>query len=307
MKKIKTTLLVLASVLLLQVGCSSQTASPQTAEAKSQTNVEKPQTKQTSGSSNASGNDLQVYYFDVNQGDSILIRTPSKADVLIDGGNNDQGYRLVKYLKDLHVDHLEAVIATHPDADHVGGLDSVLAAFKVNNVYAPKVTHNTKTFEDFIKAVKKQNLSIKIAKSGVTMPLEGVETKFVGAEKDNYEDMNDYSAVLHLTYGQTSFLFTGDAPVNSEKEMMAAGENLKADVLKVGHHGASTSSSPEFLKAVGAKYGVISVGKDNKYHHPTDKTLNALKKANVQVFRTDEQGTIEAISDGKKVTMKTER
>lgn len=250
---------------------------------------------------------LHVYYLDVGQGDSIYIKTPAGDDILIDGGNNDQGQRLVQYLHNLHVDDIEVMIGTHPDADHVGGLDDVLKNFKVKNVYLPKVSHNTKTFEDLLRAIKKQGLSVKTAKAGVALPLQGADAKFVGPVKDNYKELNDYSAVVHLTYGKNAFLFTGDAEYPSEKDMIDDRQDLKSDVLKVGHHGSSSSTSVPFLRAVQPKYAVISVGKDNKYHHPTQKTLNKLNKDHIQIFRTDEQGTVEATSDGKQITFKTER
>ncbi|MBG9795428.1 competence protein [Paenibacillus dendritiformis] len=219
---------------------------------------------------------LQVYYLDVGQGDSTYIRTPQGQHILIDGGDNDKGQDVVAYLKHLGVKQLDVVIATHSDADHIGGLDDVINAFKVNAVYAPKVSHTTQTFEDFLKAVKKQKLGIKTAKSGVTIPLEGVTAEFIAPVKEYGKDLNEWSAVLHLKY-------------------------------KVGHHGSDTSTSQKFLSAVQPTYAVISAGMDNKYGHPKKTTLDRLKKAKVKTFRTDTQGTITAISDGKKIKFETVR
>ncbi|WCF08735.1 MBL fold metallo-hydrolase [Paenibacillus thiaminolyticus] len=244
---------------------------------------------------------LQVYYLDVGQGDSTYIRTPQGQHILIDGGDNDKGQDVVAYLKHLGVKQLDVVIATHPDADHIGGLDDVLNSFKVGAVYAPKVSHTTQTFEDFLKAVKKQKLGIKTAKSGVTIPLKGVTAEFVAPVKEYGKDLNEWSAVLHLKYKETSFLFTGDAEAKSEADMLEHPEKLRADVLKVGHHGSETSTSQKFLSAVQPTYAVISAGTDNKYGHPKKATMDRLKKASVKTFRTDTQGTITAISDGKKI------
>jgi competence protein ComEC len=295
--------IVSAVLTLLLAGCSSTNQIP-SASAKSGTTI-----ATGSGLAAPVKNDgkLHVYYLDVGQGDSIYIKTPAGDDILIDGGNNDQGNRLVRYLNNLHVDDIEVMVGTHPDADHVGGLDSVLKSFKVKSVYFPKVSHNTKTFEDFLRAVKGQGLGIKTAKAGVALPLNGVDAKFVGPVNNNYKSLNDFSAVVHLSYGKNSFIFTGDAEYPSEKDMIDSQQELKSDVLKVGHHGSNSSTSVSFLKAVNPQYAVISVGKDNKSHHPTQKTLNKFEKANIKIFRTDEQGTVEAISDGKKLSFKTER
>lgn len=253
----------------------------------------------------AKSSQLNVYYFDVGQGDSILIQTPKGENILIDGGNNDKGDDVVRYLKTLHVTDLTAVIATHPDADHIGGLDTVLQNVVVKSVYTPKVTHSTQTYEDFLEAVKQEGLKLKEAKAGVTLGLTGAAAKFVGPVKSYGNEMNDWSAVVKVTFGSNSFLFTGDAPIRSEEDMIAAGEDLRADVLKVGHHGAHTSTSQSFLSAVKPKYAIISVGKGNRYGHPTDEILNRLKQNGIKIYRTDEMKTILAISDGKNVSIKS--
>lgn len=247
---------------------------------------------------------LQVYFFDVGQGDSTLIRTPNNQYVLIDGGNNDQGKNVVKYLNSLGVKTLDAMVATHPDADHIGGLDVVLKALDVKSIYAPKVSHTTDTFKDFLTAVKKEGRSIKAVTKGVTIPLSGVEAKFLAPINDYGDDLNNWSAVLKVTYKNNSFLFTGDAELKSENDMLADGMNLKADVLKIGHHGSSSSTSKAFLAAVKPQYAVISVGKNN-YGHPDSDILGRLKNENVSVLRTDQKGSITAISDGNKITFAT--
>lgn len=249
---------------------------------------------------------MQVYYLDVGQGDSIYIKTPNGDDILIDGGNNNRGDDVVAFLKKYHVDDLEVMIATHPDADHIGGLDTVLQNFDVKSVYMPKVTHTTKTFEDFVLAVKNEGLKLKEAKAGVSLELAGVDAEFVGPVTSYGEDLNSSSAVLKITNGKNTFLFTGDATVKAEQDMIASGTDLQADVLKLGHHGANTSTSEAFLTKVQPKYAIVSAGKDNQYGHPTAETLQKMQAHNIQVFRTDEQGTIIATSDGSTIAFHTD-
>ncbi|WCN36328.1 ComEC/Rec2 family competence protein [Aneurinibacillus uraniidurans] len=256
--------------------------------------------KQKSPEVSTTGN-LSVYYFDVGQGDSILIRTNKGENVLIDGGNNDKGKQVVRYLQALHIDTLDAVIGTHPDADHIGGLDTVIDNMKVQAVYTPKVTHTTITYEDFVKAVKRKGLKLKEAKAGVSLGLSGADAVFVAPVKSYGDDLNAWSAVVKVTYGENSFLFTGDAPVKSEKDMIAAGQNIRSNVLKVGHHGANTSTSQAFLSAVQPEYAVISAGKGNKYGHPTAEIIKRLQANGIKIYRTDELGTILSTSDGKNI------
>ncbi|GIN86997.1 hypothetical protein J6TS2_33830 [Heyndrickxia sporothermodurans] len=253
---------------------------------------------------NAATKSMSVHFIDVGQGDSIYIKAPNGENILIDGGKN--GNTVVSYLKKQKVKTINVMISTHPDADHMGGLDEVLKAFKVKSIYAPKVSHTTQVYKNFLTAVKKEGVKIKSAQKGVTVPIKGVSAKFVAPVKTySKSDLNDWSAVLRLTYGKKSFLFTGDAELKSETDMLKSKQTLKADVLKVGHHGAKTSTSASFLKAVKPTYAVISVGKGNSYGHPTSTVLNRLKSSKVKVFRTDKQGSIVAKTDGKTISFNT--
>ncbi|WP_198402139.1 MBL fold metallo-hydrolase [Paenibacillus crassostreae] len=244
---------------------------------------------------------LQVYYFDVGQGDSTLIRTPKDQYILIDGGNNNQGKNVVKYLESLGVKTLDVMIATHPDADHIGGLDDVLKAVDVKSVYAPKVSHTTDTYKDFLLAVKNEGQSIKSVTKGLTIPLTDIAATFLAPVNTYGDDLNNWSAVLKVTYKNNSFLFAADAELESENDMLLDKSNLKADVLKVGHHGSTSSTSKSFIDAVKPKYAIISVGKNN-YGHPNSGILARLTNVKATTYRTDQKGTITAISDGTKIT-----
>ncbi len=247
---------------------------------------------------------IKVHYIDVGQGDAIYIKMPSGEDVIIDGGNKGKGDAIVAYLKKQKVDDIEVLISTHPDADHIGGLDEILDAYRVENVYAPKVKHTTQAYKDFLQAVKREGKIIKTAQAGVKLPVKGVSAKFVGPVKSySNSDLNNWSAVLHVTYKKNTFLFTGDAEHVSEKDMMAKKQTLRADVLKVGHHGAKTSTSSTFLNVVKPKYAVLSVGK-NSYGHPTSEVVTNLKRVKATTLRTDKNGTIIITGNGSSYTVK---
>ncbi|MGE1038323.1 S-layer homology domain-containing protein [Bacillus cereus] len=252
--------------------------------------------------------ELEVHYINVGQGDATFIKSPSGETILIDGGNNGKGKVVANYLKGLGFQTIDYMIATHPDADHVGGLDEVLYAMNVKNVYAPKVSHTTQTFKDFLTAVANKGLTIKEVKSGVTLPINGLNSQFLAPVKEYGNDLNEWSAVLKVTHGSKSFLFTGDAESKSEKDMVATyGSGLKSDVLKPGHHGSKTSSSQPFLDAVKPSIAIISAGAGNRYGHPTQETLAKLNAMSVKVYRTDLNGTVIINSDGSNISVRTER
>ncbi|HEX3048875.1 MAG TPA: ComEC/Rec2 family competence protein [Bacillota bacterium] len=250
-------------------------------------------------------NGLRIHFIDVGQADSILIQTPQGKNMLVDAGNNDDGTVVVNYLNRLGVKQLEAVVGTHPHEDHIGGLDEVILKLPVKAVYLPKVTATTKTFEDLLLAIKTKRLKVTTARAGVKVALDsGVKAEFLAPNSEKYDEANEYSAVLKLTYGKTSFLLAGDAEKVSEREMLEKGYDLHANLLKVGHHGSGGATKAKFLEAVAPQYAVICVGKNNDYKHPHAQTLNRLKKLNVQVYRTDQLGTIVVTSDGKKLSLK---
>lgn len=248
---------------------------------------------------------MKVHFINVGQGDATYIKMPGGEDILIDGGSQGQGDKIIAYLKKQKVDDIEIMIATHPDADHIGALDEVLKAYKVEAVYAPKVAHTTNAYKNFLNAVKAEKLTIKTTKIGVKLPLKTGTAKFVGPVRDyGKTDLNNWSAVLHITYNKNKFLFTGDAEKTAESDMVKVKQTLQADVVKVGHHGAKTSSNANFLEVVKPKYGVISVGK-NSYGHPTTEVLNRFKPYKTTMYRTDQKGNIIFTSTGTKITVAT--
>ncbi|MDS0526579.1 MBL fold metallo-hydrolase [Clostridium sp. SHJSY1] len=283
MKKVKKILslliMVLFSVFITSCGTSSNFSNEEDISAKVDSN-----------------SDLVIHYIDVGQGDSELIQVDGK-NILIDAGDNkDDAYY---YLKKLGVTTLDYIIATHPHEDHIGGMDKVIDEMNVGTFYAPKITTNTKTFENMVNSLKKKNLQMKAPKVGEEINVGKAKLTFLAPNGDNYKELNDYSIVVKVTYGSNSFLFMGDAEELSESEILKNGLDVSTDVLKVGHHGSNSSTSNNFLKKVSPTYAIISVGKDNKYGHPTDSTLKKLKSK--KVFRTDLNGTVRAYSDGKKV------
>ncbi|MDO0822696.1 MBL fold metallo-hydrolase [Desulfosporosinus nitroreducens] len=244
---------------------------------------------------------LQVHFIDVGQADSILLISPDGQSILIDGGNNDDGPEVVSYLKSQGIKELSAIVATHPHEDHIGGLDSVIQSIPPKTVYMPNVSSNSRTFEDFMAAVNISGAKKVQAKAGVSLNVPDITGIFLAPNNSSYEELNNYSAVLKVTYGKVSFLFEGDAEDISEEEMLRNRQNLKATVLKVGHHGSKSSTTSEFLKAVSPQYAIISVGADNEYGHPTATVLDRFAEAGIEVFRTDQSGTIVASTDGELV------
>lgn len=289
-------LTLICCTLLFFTGCqSAQNTLVQKDSQSGQTNLAAGHTDQE-----ADSQALKVYFFDVGQGDSILIQSNDHA-MLIDAGTNENGPVVVNYLNQLGVTKLDYVIGTHPHEDHIGGLDDVITSFDVKSVILPEKEHTTKTFEDVLDAVIEKNLTITPASAGDSYTLGDAAFTILGPLKA-YDELNNWSVCLKLTYKETSFMFTGDAEAEAEKDMIAHGTDLSADVLKVGHHGSDTSSCSEFLEAVNPASGVISVGADNSYGHPCAQTLEKLTQRGVAVYRTDVLGTVTALSDGHTIT-----
>lgn len=297
---------VLGAVLLLAcaivfTGCDlKNTLSPQESS--------QPSASQTTPATPA-GKTADVYYLDVGQADSQLIRLPDGTNILIDAGDRGTANQIVPYLKNLGVKKIDLLIATHPHADHIGGMANVINGLEIGKIYLPRVddsqTPTTKTYENMLKAISDKNLKMTQAKAGMTVyEADGAKVEFLAPNSKKYDDLNNYSIVTKLTYGNTSFLFTGDAESESESEIVRNyPDSLACDVLKLGHHGSSTSSSDRFLEIVQPRYAVISCGVDNDYGHPHREIVNKMDDFQVLTYRTDTQGTIRAVSDGSTVTL----
>ncbi len=240
---------------------------------------------------------MKVNFIDVEQGDSILVQLPDGRNMLVDAGTRDAGIKVINYLKNAGVKKIDYLVATHPHEDHIGGMAAVIRGFKVGAIYMPKATHTTKTYIDLLETIQSKGLKITTAEAGIKIIDTGGLSVFVLAPNSAaYEDLNNYSAVIKLTYGKIGFLLTGDALAQSEKEMLAKGTDLRADVLKAGHHGSYSSASQGFLDAVNPKYAVISVGAGNDYGYPHDAALRRL--SGIQLYRTDLDGDVVFITDG---------
>lgn len=245
---------------------------------------------------------LEVHFIDVGQADSILIMIDSDS-MLIDAGNNGDSDLVVDYIKSQGLEDLDYVIGTHPHEDHIGGLDAVINSFEVGKVLMPKQVSTTKTFEDVLTSIQNKGLKITTPKIGASYNLGGAEWTILAPHEEQYDETNNSSIVIKLEYGNNSFIFTGDAEEASELDILKMGD-LKSDVLKVGHHGSSSSTSLDFLNAVNPNYAVISLGFDNSYGHPHSEVIERLSNKNIEVLRTDELGTIIFTSDGKSLNYK---
>ncbi len=248
-------------------------------------------------------NELLVYFIDVGQADAIYIKDNDE-NMLIDVGNNADGKLLVNYLKGLGVTGFKYVVGTHAHEDHIGGMDNIINNFKINTFYMPDAISTSKTFEDVLDALESNKVAFNTPKIGDTFNLKNAMFEVLSLGTDT-SDLNDTSIVLKMTYNNTCTLFMGDASSAVEKNLLD--KNINCDVLKVGHHGSKYSSSEAFIKTVKPTYGIIMVGKDNKYGHPTEKTLQTLQKYNVNIHRTDEEGTIIMKIKGDTISFESEK
>ncbi len=243
---------------------------------------------------------LSVHFIDVGQGDALLI-SQGDAHMLIDGGPETARDDLLAYLSGRKIQDFDYIVATHPHEDHIGGLPSVLGRYDAEEFIMSGETTNTRTYELLLDAIDRQGLRVTLPKVGATYRLGEAEFTIVGPSGGDYQELNDYSVCVRLEYGDTSFLFTGDAESIPEREMVKSQLPLHSDVFKAGHHGGATSNTEDFLKGVSPDHAVISVGEGNSYGHPNPEAIRRIEDAGARIYRTDQMGTIIASSDGKTV------
>jgi beta-lactamase superfamily II metal-dependent hydrolase len=248
----------------------------------------------------SSTQNLNVHFIDVGQADSIYIQAPNRYDILIDAGNNADGEAVIEYLKEMKVDDIEIMVATHNHEDHIGGLDDVLAAFEVEKIIDSGAEGTTKTYQDYRAAVEAEEASYQ-EDADLVFNLGPDLNFFIIETGDNYKNVNNNSVLTKLVYKEIEFLFTGD--MESDVELTLLDKNIEADILKVGHHGSRTSTSIEFLNKVNPQIAVISVGKDNTYGHPAPEILKRLEDRNIRTYRTDTGGTVVITTDGNTYTV----
>lgn len=246
---------------------------------------------------------LTVHYIDVGQADSILL-TSGGESMLIDGGNRADGPDVVDYLAAQGVDRLDYAVATHPHEDHIGGLPDVIQNVDIGSFLLPEKTASTAIYLDMLDALDETEAPVSIPAPGDTFSLGSCTVEVLGPVKV-YDDANNNSIVLRVTCGEVTFLFTGDMETTAEQDLLSEGFDLSADVLKLGHHGSSTSSGADFLDAVDPAYAIISCETGNDYGHPHRETIEAMTRRNIVVYRTDTMGTIVAQCDGTAVTFTT--
>ena len=287
MKKIRIVLLII--LCLLVVGCANPFV-----ENDDKTSI-----------STFSGDTLRVNYIDVGQGDSIFIQLPNKETMLIDAGEAYEVDNVINYLNNLGITKIDYAVGTHPHTDHIGGLEEVINTFDIGSIYMPRASSTSKTYEDLLTTISNKGLKIKTAKSGVVvLDDDNLKLEFIAPNSDSYSELNNYSAVLKLTYLDNTFLFMGDAETLSEDEITY---DVDADVIKVGHHGSDSSSGIEFVKKVSPEYAIIMVGEGNSYNHPYQSIIDRYENVGAKVLRTDLDGNIVCDSDGVDVTCKGDK
>lgn len=282
MKRIQTRLLALLLALLLTAcGLLPQSEAPAAVE--------------------TSEDGFSILFLDVGQADAMLVSCGA-AHMLVDGGNAADSNLVASVLDARGIEKLDYVVCTHAHEDHAGGLAGALHTVSVETVLSPVTEAENRPFQNFAAAAAAQNVEITVPEADDTFPLGDAQVEVLGPRED-YDETNNTSLVLLVTYGETRFLLTGDMEAKAERDLLDAGCDLQADLLKVGHHGSSSSTSYRFLNEVMPQYAVISCGAGNDYGHPHDEVLSRLRDADVTLYRTDLQGDILARSDGETVTV----
>ena len=243
---------------------------------------------------------LEVHYIDVGQGSATFLKSGRHA-MLIDTGDSDQGTKIQLYLTKQGVENLDYLVLTHPDADHIGGAPVIITKFGIGQLFLSNYEKDNKTTQKVRDAMQYKGLTASDYQVGDTFALGNASFTILGPAKE-YADSNNASIVIMVQNGNNRFLFTGDCEAEAEADLIASGADLSADVYLAGHHGSDTASSQAFMDAVSPTYAVISCGEGNSYGHPHAEVLNRFRSMGIQVFRTDEQGSVVAESDGTGIT-----
>lgn len=310
MKKYTAIFLIL---LLLLAGCTQSPSTPPTqsqpaSEATASTQAppateaaEETRPSLSTGSIDEGSDTLTVHFIDVGQGDCALLEC-GNAYALIDAGYAENGGAVVAYLENLGVQRLNLVVGTHPHGDHIGGLPAVLKAYPADNVWFSAIPYVNSIVNDFLYAADKYAGGIQQPAPGQTFRLGGATITVLGPVRTDYEDVNDLSLVLMVQFGDTRFLFTGDMEQIAETDLLNSGADVKADVLKVGHHGSYSSTCYSFLREVAPTFAVICCGRANEYGHPHSEPMSRLRDADVTIFRTDKMYNIVVLTDGENIS-----
>lgn len=264
------------------------------------TNIEKDETVNFQTNEN-----IKIHFIDVGQGDSIFIELPNNETMLIDAGESSKEEVVSEYINTLGYNKINYVIGTHPHSDHIGGLAHIINSFNIEKIYMPKALSTSKTYENLLNTIYKNNKNIITAKAGIKIIDEdNLKINILAPNNNNYSNLNNYSVVIKINYKSKSFLFMGDAEILSENEILT---DVSADIIKIGHHGSDTSSSESFLSKVNPKYAIIMVGENNKYNHPNQTILDRLERNNIITYRTDLNGNIVITSDGNEINVEVSR
>lgn len=274
--KLKNLIAVILSFLLVLTGCSS--------------------------SNESVSSDLEIHIIDIGQGDSILIKTPEGNTMLVDTGPYSSYETLNSYLIGQNINKFDYALATHPDADHIGSFSEVIQNNTIEEFHMPEKSHTSTSYELMMESLESKQVPIKYIEAGYSFNISPtVKATYLNPFSYTDGDNNNYSAVLIIQHGENKFLLTGDAEAPDEENIINNFNNIQADILKIGHHGSSTSSTKEFLQAVNPSYAVVSCEYKNKFGHPHEETVSLLEEMNIPLYRTDEQGTVIFYSDGENI------
>ncbi len=302
-KKRLSLLFILACILSLTCGCSEMPVNQDETIAEIgniEQTAEPTETLMDGMDISPTYKDIKVHFIDVGQGDCEFIELPNGQTMLIDAGNSHNGSEIISYIENIfEYDEINFVVATHPHSDHIGGMAEVISHFNIGAMYMPEKAHTSYTFENLLNAIESNNIDLHRAKADTNILTSGLlKIDLLAPFNEQYSNLNNYSAVVKITYDETVLLFMGDA--ESQVEYKLLDKDIDADVLKVGHHGSDTASTELFISKVSPSVAVISCGSGNQYGHPHDTTLAVLNNYKADIYRTDEVGTIVVTADGHK-------